>query len=329
VVAKHGFAILHGALSPDACASVLRRCMAITDEMLSVDVRRQGNRGCGRYSMGSAAASGQQLHHAEWALLLSDAVLDALDGVFGQDGYVLRGGGGEVVLGGVREYQDLHADVSRVPIPCDTQLRPPVVVVNFAVHPINEDHGPTRIWPAHGRPRHAERPVRQDAEPRSVLRSTLAPLPLGSCVVRDARIWHGGTPNYRDCPRYLPNLEFFSREYADHIDAVGGRGRFNRKTMTAEVFGLLSRRAQRVAQGLVTADDVPRGIKCNFVRLQGSAFREDVLAKLAALQIGDTFSHSGNGYECHQVRELGESQGYSCQLRREGSRFSVAVKRVL
>lgn len=326
---EHGFAIVQDALSAESCSDVLYRCMAVTEEMLSIDVKRHGNRGGGRYSMGSAAANGQQLHNAGWALLLSDAVLDALDSIYGQGGYVLRGGGGEVVLGGVDEYQDLHADISRVPPSCDTQLRPPMIVVNYAVHNINEDHGPTRIWPAHGRPRLSERPMRQDTEPRDVLLSTLAPLPLGSCVVRDARIWHGGTPNYREYPRYLPNLEFVSREYAEHLDAEGKASRFHRRTMTAAVFSLLSPRAQRVAEALVTHDDVPQGILPHFVRPQGKVFREQILARLSALQIGGTFWHSGNGRECHEIREVGESHGFACQLTRRGPAFSVSVTRVL
>ena len=91
--------------------------------------------------------------------------------------------GGEVVLGGVQEYQDLHADVTRQPPWCDKQQRPPLTVVNFAVHDIAEDHGSTRIWPVHGRPRATDRPMQREPEPREILRSTLAPMRKGSCVV--------------------------------------------------------------------------------------------------------------------------------------------------
>mmetsp|Transcript_67285 Transcript_67285/g.217191 ORF Transcript_67285/g.217191 Transcript_67285/m.217191 type:complete len:469 (+) Transcript_67285:59-1465(+) len=326
LVSRHGFIVLRDAVSRESCASVLRRCTRIADEMLAIDTKRHGNRGGGRYSLGAAAASGQQLHNAEWALLVTDPVLDALDSIYGVDNYVLCGGGGEVVLGGTDEYQDLHADISRQPPSCDTQARPPLVVVNFAVHPIAEEHGPTRIWPAHGRPRHHERPVKLRDEPQEVRRSTLAPLPVGSCVVRDARIWHGGTPNHRTYARYLPNLEFFSREYFQHA-AISGGGRFNRKTMPAEVFGLLSPRAQRVASAVVASNAVPRGIKPNFVRPQGRIFREGILQKLAALQVADSFTFSGNGFECHEVKELAEAQGLLCRLTREGPRYVATATR--
>ena len=48
--------------------------------------------------LGALAASGQQLHHPEWTSLLCDRVLDVLDAIYGVDGYVLCGGGGELVL---------------------------------------------------------------------------------------------------------------------------------------------------------------------------------------------------------------------------------------
>merc|ERR1711971_339096 len=118
-----------------------------------------------------------------------------------------------------------------------TQQRPPVITVNFAVHNINEDHGPTGIWPRRGRPRDDVRPMPHTEEPQEILRSTLAPMLRGACVIRDSRIWHGGTPNSKSMPRFLPNLEFFSREYADANDFQGGKGkgkgnRFSRGTMT-------------------------------------------------------------------------------------------------
>ena len=319
MVVSQGFALLRNVLSDEACASVLQRCMVVTDEMLSIDTNRHGNRGRGRYSMGGASKSGQQFHNAEWALLATDSVLDAVESIYGVDGYVLRGGGGEIVLGNVDEYQDLHADVSRVPLACDTQARPPFLVVNFALHHIGEDHGPTRIWPRRGRPRDSKRPVRQDLEPRSILRSTLAPVPQGACTIRDPRIWHGGTPNYRSYPRYLPNLEFLSQEYYDYLcGGRAGESRFNRPTMTPEVFALLSPRAQHAARSLVSSAAIPRGIKPNFVRAQGNVSREQILSNLLPLQVGDVYTFSGNGHECHQVKDLAEARGFACQMGRDG-----------
>jgi len=187
-----GFFILHNALMEEACDAMLKRCRQIVGDVLEADAKCHGNRGGGRYSMGAIAASGQQLHCTEWASLLSDPVLDALDSIYGRGGYVLRGGGGEVVLGNVDEYQDLHADVSRQPDFCNSIERPPVTVVNFAIHPIAEDHGPTRILPARGRPRDTERPMKVDDESTDSLWSTLAPLPRGGAWFVTPRSGMGG-----------------------------------------------------------------------------------------------------------------------------------------
>lgn len=334
MIAEHGFAILHGVLSDETCARVLSRCESILQEMLAMDKERLGNRGLGRYSMGAASQSGQQLHHAEWALLLVDPVLDALDSIYGPGQYFLRGGGGEIVLGGVRGYQDLHADISTQNRLCDTQARPPLIVVNFAIHDIPEDHGPTRIWPARGRPRDRERPPAQDAEPSSVFRSTLAPLPQGSCVVRDARIWHGGTPNYKANPRFLPNLEFFSREHMLHMRSEGkakagkgkGKGRlFQFETMTQEVFQLLPPRSRVLAQGIVATGGISPGIKPNFARAQGEAFDRRVEAQLAALRRGGTASVPGSIQECMRVKEMSRAQGFSCIIERQGKQHVAWV----
>jgi len=325
VFKSNGFALLQNAVSEAGCRHVRECCMQIAREMLAIDGKKHGNRGEGRYSIGAASASGQQLHHREWANLLSDPVLDALDSIYGAGGYLLRGGGGEIVLGGVGEYQDLHADVSRQPPSCDTLERPPITVVNFAVHPIAEDHGPTRIWPARGRPRDLERPLRLEQEPRDVKRSTLAPLPSGSCVVRDARIWHGGTPNRRTYARYLPNLEFFSREYAGNI-ALDGGGRFQRRTMTQEVFAALSPRARLVCEDLVSYTGVPQGIKPGFVRPQGRVFREGIRLELAKTQAGGRpFVFSGNAFECRIVMDLAKDQGLDSEFQRQGLRRMSTV----
>ncbi len=60
----------------------------------------------GRYSMGAASASRQQLHNVEWAEVLTDTVLDAMDDIFGRAEYYLCGGGGELVLAGTKHHQD-------------------------------------------------------------------------------------------------------------------------------------------------------------------------------------------------------------------------------
>ncbi|CAE7809059.1 unnamed protein product [Symbiodinium sp. CCMP2592] len=42
----------------------------------------------------------------------------------------------------------------------------------------------------------------------------VCPLAAGDAVLRDMRLWHGGTPNRRNRSRYLPSAEFLSTWYA-------------------------------------------------------------------------------------------------------------------
>ena len=50
-----------------------------------------------------------------------------------------------------------------------------------------------------------------EAEAEWMRLSTLCPVPAGAAVLRDARAWHGGTPNLtRNQTRALPNVEYFA-----------------------------------------------------------------------------------------------------------------------
>ena len=40
--------------------------------------------------------------------------------------------------------------------------------------------------------------------------STVCPLPAGSAIIRDARCWHGGTPNLSTEVRAMPNVEYMA-----------------------------------------------------------------------------------------------------------------------
>merc|ERR1712224_893451 len=84
------------------------------------------------------------------------------------------------------------------------------------------------------------------------------------------------------------------------------------------VFDLLSARAKNLARGLVTDDLVPRGLKENFVRPQGRIFQEMVVDKLVAVQVGGSYEHRGNSFECRQVRQLAEARGFHCEQASSG-----------
>ena len=104
-------------------------------------------------------------------------------------------------LGG-SDYQSAHSDGR--PLFRDHDLSLPVyaIAVNFPLVDFREDNGPLEIWPNGSHLVSDVNPVDGSAgrEPEQVL------MPAGSVLVRDARMWHRGSPNHSDEPR--PNLAF-------------------------------------------------------------------------------------------------------------------------
>ena len=68
--------------------------------------------------------------------------------------------------------------------------------------------------------------------------STVAPVPAGSMMIRDVRAWHGGTPNFSDEVRAIPNLEFYAPWFREPI--VPG--------ISDEAYQKLPYRAQQLAR---------------------------------------------------------------------------------
>ncbi|CAK0842134.1 unnamed protein product, partial [Prorocentrum cordatum] len=172
-----GFVVVLGALSEEACEEVLRACHDMEREMLRHDPERLGCRDPGRYSFGAAAQSGALLHLPAWRHLLDcEAVLAVLDANF----------------------QALHSDLgpSRVPPGQRADWPPPKVAVNFSVQRIDTAaFGPMRALPARKTLELGQQPPPFAGESDHSRRSTLFPLPAGAAVLRDLRVWHGGTPN--------------------------------------------------------------------------------------------------------------------------------------
>ncbi|CAE8715163.1 unnamed protein product [Polarella glacialis] len=65
--------------------------------------------------------------------------------------------------------------------------------------------------------RWSELPPNFAEEPEDMLQSKLFPLPPGAAVVRDLRLWHGGTPNLSGQTRFLPSVELMSSAYAAFV----------------------------------------------------------------------------------------------------------------
>lgn len=121
---------------------------------------------------------------------------------------------GDIALPGAIEYQGLHSDTvwSEFYDPtCAASIRDlpaPVVHINFPLVDLTPINGPIRQIPGTQRSRDPI-PTLAD-EPEAMRFSTICPLPAGSAIIRDARCWHGGTPNLSDHIRAMPNVEYMA-----------------------------------------------------------------------------------------------------------------------
>ncbi|CAK9072003.1 Peptidyl-prolyl cis-trans isomerase D (PPIase D) (40 kDa peptidyl-prolyl cis-trans isomerase) (Cyclophilin-40) (CYP-40) (Cyclophilin-related protein) (Estrogen receptor-binding cyclophilin) (Rotamase D) [Durusdinium trenchii] len=159
---------------------------------------------------GEAQKTGHLLHRVEWAELVDvEKVSAVLTRIFGGKDYLCAGAGGDSVLPGVSEYQPLHADLN---FPgCHERRDSPVVTLNVPLSPLTWLNGPTRVIPG---THHVKEgwscwePPDPKKEPYDWRYYTLCPLPAGTAILRDNRLWHGGTPNLSRATRFLPNVEF-------------------------------------------------------------------------------------------------------------------------
>jgi hypothetical protein len=72
--------------------------------------------------------------------------------------------------------------------------------------------------------------------------STICPLPAGSAIFRDARCWHGGTPNLSREVRAMPNVEYFAPWF---------RSEALIRSMPYDSWRALSPHAQRISRYIV------------------------------------------------------------------------------
>ncbi|CAE7312820.1 OLA1 [Symbiodinium necroappetens] len=216
-----GFCIILNALSDERASEVLKGCQEAGRKILELDPERIG--WChdpGHYSFGSASQSGHMLYHEAWSLLLAcEATFSAMHAIL-PDGFVFCGGGGDFVLAGTEKYQSLHADLGPGQVPPEYRVddAPPQIAVNFIVQTMTEKNGPMRVIPGrkviHGQ---QDIPPNFRQEPDRYKQSKLFPLPAGAAILRDLRLWHGGTPNSSEETCFLPSVEVFSAKYASFI----------------------------------------------------------------------------------------------------------------
>lgn len=189
------------------------------------DPERQGNRMSGRYEMMDA--------YTCWHLTHLPGYLEALE-EFAQKGglkfleaigdYKFVGGHGHLCLAGTENWQPLHSDFVQpngsetLPL-WDVPSHVAFMDLLFTLHPLTCDNGALRIIPGVP-PIHKtyEQFNSEDGFPPPKFykeadickRAGLFPLPTGCGILRDLRIWHGGTPNTSLGDRYTAVLRFYS-----------------------------------------------------------------------------------------------------------------------
>ncbi|CAE7761974.1 OLA1 [Symbiodinium necroappetens] len=200
-----GFVVILDALSDAQTAELLHKAKQVAEKMLLLDPERLGNRGPRRYSFGGASRTLHLMHIEGWEQLLDNEPVNQLLAAYYSEGFLACGGGGDFVLGSTSTYQSLHLDVGG---PVHSLEKAPAIGVNFALEDISCADAPMRAVPySH---QNTSEPPDLTSEPQEMKDSVLCPLPRGSALVRDLRVWHGGTPSGSSLPRFLPNAEFVS-----------------------------------------------------------------------------------------------------------------------
>jgi hypothetical protein len=250
---RDGFVAVGDAIPADLLDRLRRAAAEVIATLTTADPEGAVGGGAGglphRYSFGGTSASRHMFHRSEWCELIDmPTTTPILTEIFGSSDYLAYGAGGDLALPGAIEYQGLHSDnvwtelhdphggVSMRDLPV------PVIHINFPLVDLSTENGPIRQIPGTHRSR-APIPTLAD-EPEWMRFSTLCPLPAGTAIIRDARCWHGGTPNLSHHVRPMPNIEYFAPWF---------RSGALIRSMSHERWTTLSPHAQRITRHIVCA----------------------------------------------------------------------------
>jgi ectoine hydroxylase-related dioxygenase (phytanoyl-CoA dioxygenase family) len=210
---RDGFVVLSDALDPDAVEELRKIVEEKATEIVRLDeaglLPPEKRHGHNRYSYGEYG------HSAEWEYLgKNESVLPVLMRIWEGRGFRAVGAGGDFVLPG-GTWQALHNDMSWR---AAGERMPRVLTVNYYVTDVQSTNGPIRLVPGTARFPVPPHRVIDRFEPRWMKRSVILGKP-GYAIIRDPRVWHGGTPNCSSAPRYMPNIEYVLRDAPmDEID---------------------------------------------------------------------------------------------------------------
>ena len=248
---RDGFVAVREVVGPEQLERLRIAAAEVIETLVAVDPEGAVGGGAGglphRYSFGGTSATRHMFHRPEWCELLDmPTTTPILVAIFGSPNYVVYGSGGDIALPGAIEYQGLHSDnvwtELHDPVGGVTMrdLPVPVVHVNFPIIDLTPENGPIRQIPGTHRSR-APIPRLAD-EPEWMRLSTVCPLSAGSAIFRDARCWHGGTPNLSRDVRSMPNVEYFAPWFRSEALV---------RAMSYERWLTLSPHAQRICRHVV------------------------------------------------------------------------------
>ncbi|MEM7272450.1 MAG: phytanoyl-CoA dioxygenase family protein [Actinomycetota bacterium] len=254
---RDGFVAIRNALAPDHLAALRLAADEVVTSLKQADPEGSVGGGAGglphRYSFGGTSASRHMFHRPEWCGLIDlPTTTPILTAIFGSSDYAVYGAGGDLALPGAIEYQGLHSDnvwtelhdpVGGVSM---RDLPVPVIHINFPLVDLTAENGPIRQIPGTHRSR-APIPALAD-EPEWMRLSTVCPLPAGSAIIRDARCWHGGTPNLSREVRAMPNVEYLAPWF---------RSEALIRSMSYRMWQTLSPHARRLSRYIVCDRDEP------------------------------------------------------------------------
>jgi hypothetical protein len=210
-----GWVIVRNCLDSDTCRSLSQWCK---DHRMEYESQSHNWRRVGHWSM--SADSWWNRGSPVWKVLSNERFANLMGMAVGDwsGRWHLAKFAGDYVDASCSEDQGVHSDTCR---PLDLEYywdwhankwrvkgwrECPVAALSFAVHDIYPDGAPLRISSKDGHIAAAEL-VGNDPELAmrlGLLRLDRVACPMGWAIIRDVRVWHGGTKNTLDATRYMP-----------------------------------------------------------------------------------------------------------------------------
>jgi ectoine hydroxylase-related dioxygenase (phytanoyl-CoA dioxygenase family) len=225
---RDGFVVIADGLTQEEASQLKAVVKHKADEILKLEaqglVRPELRHGDKRYSYGEYGANPEWEHLAQ-----NPRVLGIVKAIWKGRAFRALSAQGDFVLPG-GTWQPLHNDMIWRGA---GEKVPRVVITNYYVSDVLPSSGPIRQIAGTARFPVPNRVVNK-YEPSWMRESIITGKP-GYAVIRDPRVWHGGTPNTSTEPRYMPNVEYVLRDVdAEEIGGTLNLNQLNQQRWIAE-----------------------------------------------------------------------------------------------